>query len=144
SGRNGILTKGKFYTSLDKNTWAEAGTFTWKADNQTKEFSFQRHPQARYVKVAVEAGVGNFGSGREMYIFKVPGSESYLPGDINNDHKIDRNDLTSYMNYTGLRLGDGDFEGYISNGDINKNNLIDAYDISVVATQLEGGVRRSR
>ncbi|MDR1119821.1 MAG: alpha-xylosidase, partial [Dysgonamonadaceae bacterium] len=34
-----------------------------------------------------------------------------------------------------------DFEGYISNGDINKNGLIDAYDISVVATQLKGGVK---
>lgn len=52
---------------------------------------------------------------------------------------IDRNDLTSYMNYTGLRKGDGDFEGYISKGDINKNNLIDAYDISVAATMLDGG-----
>src|SRR5690606_337978 len=81
---------------------------------------------------------------RELYIFKVPGSESYLPGDINNDHKIDHNDMTSYMNYTGLRQGDGDFEGYISNGDINKNGLIDAYDISVVATQLDGGVRVKR
>ena len=81
--------------------------------------------------------------GRELYVFKVPGTESYLPGDINNDGKIDNNDLTSYTNYTGLRKGDGDFEGYISNGDINKNDLIDAYDISVVATQLEDGVDES-
>ena len=50
--------------------------------------------------------------------------------------------LTSYMNYTGLRRGDSDYEGYISKGDINMNDLIDAYDISVVATQLEGGVGR--
>ncbi len=72
---------------------------------------------------------------------KVPGTESYLQGDINVDGKIDGNDLTSYTNYTGLRKGDSDFEGYISNGDINKNDLIDAYDISVVATRrLEGGV----
>ena len=70
----------------------------------------------------------------------MPGTESYLQGDINADGKIDGNDLTSYTNYTGLRKGDSDFEGYISNGDINKNGLIDAYDISVVATQLEGGV----
>lgn len=73
-------------------------------------------------------------------MFKVPGTESLLPGDINNDHLIDRNDLTSYINYTGLRKGDADFEGYVSNGDINKNDLIDAYDISVVATQLDGGI----
>lgn len=46
------------------------------------------------------------------------------------------------MNYTGLRRGDSDFEGYISKGDINLNDLIDAYDISVVATQLDGGVDR--
>ena len=55
---------------------------------------------------------------------------------------IDSNDLTSYMNYTGLRLGDGDFEGYVSRGDVNKNNLIDAFDISNAATQLEGGVSK--
>ena len=89
----------------------------------------------------VEQSVGNYGSGRELYVFKVAGTESYLPGDINNDHKIDNNDLTSYMNYTGLRKGDADFEGYISKGDINKNGWIDAYDISVVATQLNGGVK---
>ncbi|MCH5682908.1 cohesin domain-containing protein [Niabella sp. W65] len=41
-----------------------------------------------------------------------------------------------------MRKGDGDFEGYISNGDINKNNLIDAFDISNVTTQLDGGVSR--
>ena len=73
-------------------------------------------------------------------LFKVPGTESYIPGDINNDKLIDDNDLTSYTNYTGLRKGDADFDGYISNGDINKNNLIDAYDVSYVATQLDGGV----
>ena len=65
-----------------------------------------------------------------------------IEGDINDDGKIDRNDLTSYMNYTGLRRGDSDYEGYISKGDINMNDLIDAYDISVVATQLDGGVGR--
>ncbi len=73
-------------------------------------------------------------------MFKVPGTESYLPGDINSDGRIDENDLTSYTNYTGLRRGDSDFEGYVSVGDINRNDLIDAYDISVVATRLEDGV----
>ena len=144
SGRNGIITKAKVYISLDNHNWTKAGELNWKMDNEVKQFTFKNQPSARYIKIAVEAAGGDFGSGREIYIFKVPGSESYLPGDINNDHKIDRNDLTSYMNYTGLRQGDGDFEGYISKGDINKNGLIDAYDISVVATQLDGGVRRSR
>jgi hypothetical protein len=140
-GRNGLLTKGTVEYSLDKNKWLPAGAFDWKKDNTTKTFDFTNHPSARYIKINVEQGVGNYGSGRELYVFKVAGTESYLPGDINNDHKIDNNDLTSYMNYTGLRKGDADFEGYISKGDINKNGLIDAYDISLVATQLDGGVQ---
>ena len=139
--RNGIIIKGSVEYSLDKNKWIPAGTFDWKKDNTTKTFDFTNHPSVRYLKINVEQGMGNYGSGRELYVFKVPGTESYLPGDINNDHKIDNNDLTSYMNYTGLRKGDADFDGYISNGDINKNGLIDAYDISVVATQLDGGVK---
>jgi alpha-glucosidase (family GH31 glycosyl hydrolase) len=141
SGRNGIITKGSVEYSLDKNTWIPAGAFEWKRDNATKAFDFANHPSGRYLKISVVEAGNDYGSGRELYVFKVPGTESYLPGDINNDHKIDQNDLTSYMNYTGLKKGDADFEGYISKGDINKNNLIDAYDISVVATQLDGSVK---
>ena len=141
SGRNGIITKGSVVYSLDKNKWIQAGTFDWKRDNTIKTFDFNNHPSARYIKISVDEAGNDYGSGRELYVFKVPGTESYLPGDINNDHKIDNNDLTSYMNYTGLRKGDADFEGYISKGDINKNDLIDAYDISVVATQLDGGAK---
>lgn len=63
-----------------------------------------------------------------------------LPGDINHDGKIDMDDFTSYMNYTGLRKGDSDFGGYVSGGDVNKNGRIDAYDISVVGTNVRGGV----
>ena len=137
---NGILLKGTVYYSNNQEDWNAAGTFDWANNDATKVFNFDKHPTARYVKLSITDGIGNFGSGRELYVFKVPGTESLLPGDINNDHLIDRNDLTSYTNYTGLRKGDADFEGYVSNGDINKNGLIDAYDISVAATQLDGGV----
>ncbi|MEP7079613.1 MAG: TIM-barrel domain-containing protein, partial [Ginsengibacter sp.] len=140
-GRNGILMKGSVEYSLDKNKWISAGTFDWKRDNSTKTFELPNHPAARYLKISITESANNYGSGRELYVFKVPGTTSILPGDINNDHKIDNNDLTSYMNYTGLRKGDSDFEGYIIKGDINKNDLIDAYDISIVATQLDGGVK---
>lgn len=143
-GRNGTLLKGKVYYSNDKESWTEAGAFDWERNDEVKIFNFINHPSARYIKLDIAESVGGFGSGRELYVFKVPGTESYLPGDINNDGIIDRNDLTSYINYTGLRKGDADFEGYISNGDINKNNLIDAYDISVVTTQLDGGVNKEK
>ncbi len=135
-GGNGTLLKGSVAYSTDKENWTEAGAFAWERNGDVKVFSFSEHPSARYIKLLVTEGVGNYGSGRELYVFKVPGTESYLQGDVNNDGKIDKNDLTSYTNYTGLRKGDADFEGYISNGDINKNDLIDAYDISIVATQL--------
>ena len=141
---NGILLKGTVFYSNNKENWTAAGDFEWANNDEVKIFNFANHPSARYIKIAVADGVGGFGSGRELYVFKVAGTESYLPGDINNDRLIDKNDLTSYTNYTGLRNGDADFEGYISNGDINKNNLIDAYDISVVATQLEGGINNSK
>ena len=137
---NGTLLKGSVAYSMDKETWTEAGAFDWARDGETKVFTFKEQPTARYIRLSVTDGVGGFGSGRELYVFKVPGSESYLPGDINHDGKIDENDLTSYMNYTGLRKGDSDYEGYISKGDLNNNGLIDAYDISAVAIELETGV----
>ncbi|MDR2804482.1 MAG: DUF5110 domain-containing protein, partial [Dysgonamonadaceae bacterium] len=140
SGANGILLKGTVYYGNDKENWTEAGSFEWTRDAEIKQFHFAGQPVARYVKIQVTEGYGGFGSGRELYVFKAPGTESYLPGDINNDRLIDENDFTSYINYTGLRKGDADFEGYISRGDVNGNDLIDAYDISVVATQLAGGV----
>lgn len=139
---NGTLLKGTISYSMDKEHWTEAGAFDWKRDGEVKVFEFTARPTARYIKLAITEGVGNYGSGRELYVFKVPGTASYLQGDINDDGKIDRNDLTSYMNYAGLRRGDSDYEGYISKGDINMNDLIDAYDISVVATQLDGGIGR--
>ncbi|MDL2247179.1 discoidin domain-containing protein [Bacteroides sp. OttesenSCG-928-J23] len=141
---NGTLLKGSIYYSNDKETWTEAGNFHWPKNDEAKVFEFTTQPTARYIKLAITETVGGFGSGRELYVFKVPGTEGYIPGDINNDGRIDSNDLTSYTNYTGLRKGDADFEGYISNGDINKNNLIDAYDISVVATQLDGGISKEK
>ena len=141
---NGTILEGSVAYSMDRNTWTEAGAFTWNRDSETKVFTFEGHPSARYIRLSVTKAVGDYGSGREIYVFRVPGTESYIQGDVNNDGKIDGNDLTSYMNYTGLRLGDSDFEGYISRGDIDGNNLIDAYDISVAATQLEGGVQHNR
>ncbi|WP_167605834.1 TIM-barrel domain-containing protein [Maribellus sediminis] len=139
SGKNGIIQTGNISYSSDKENWTDAGSFEWKADNEAKTFVLKDQPVVRYIKLSVDKAYGDFGSGRQIYIFKVPGTESFLPGDINNDGVIDKNDLTSYMNYTGLREGDSDF-GYVSRGDVNKNGLIDAYDISNVSTQLNDGI----
>ena len=136
---NGTITKATICYSTNKETWSEPVAFEWARTPDTKVFIFDDNPKARYIKISVSEAVGNFGSGREMYIFKVPGSETYLSGDINKDKKVDENDLTSYLNYNGLRKGDSDFD-YVSIGDVNENGRIDAADISVAATRIGDGV----
>lgn len=137
---NGTILKLKAAYSMDRSQWTEVGEFTWARNADTKQIDFAGHPTARFIRLQVTEAVGNFGSGQQIYVFRVPDSEYYIPGDINQDGRLDENDLTSYMNYTGLREGDGDFGGYISKGDLNHNGLIDAYDISAVAVELEDGV----
>ncbi len=132
---NGTMLTGKVYYSMNKDSWTEAGSFTWDRNADVKVFTFKDQPTARYIKLHADTAVGDYGSGKELYVFKVPGSESFLQGDINSDGKVDSNDFVSYTNYTGLRKGDGDFE-YVSKGDVNDNGVLDAYDISVVATRL--------
>ena len=139
---NGTILEGTYSLSTDKQTWSEPVPFTWARTGEEKVINLGGDITARYIRLHLTNAIGNFASGQEMYVFKVPNSESTLQGDINRDKRIDENDLTSYMNYTGLRRGDGDFD-YVSIGDINQNGLIDAYDISVVTTQLDGGVRES-
>lgn len=139
---NGTLLKGTVSYSSDKQTWSEPVPFDWKKDGSLKTFTFEGNPTARYIRLHLTEGVGNFGSGTEMHVFRVADSEPMLQGDINRDKRIDENDLTSYMNYTGLRKGDADFD-YVAHGDVNRNDLIDAYDISIVTTELDGGVRVS-
>ena len=142
NGGNGALQSGTIAYSTDRQQWSEPVAFSWTADGSTQTFAFNGRPSARYLRLHFDKAVGNFTSGREMYVFKVADTPSLVQGDINKDGRIDENDLTSYMNYTGLRKGDGDFD-YVSVGDINGNGLLDAYDISCVTTELDGGVHNS-
>ncbi|MDO5016808.1 MAG: glycoside hydrolase family 31 protein [Porphyromonas sp.] len=141
-GGNGTLLVGSIAYSEDRKEWSQPIPFEWTADGELKTFVFDDKPEARYLRIHVERAVGRFGSGREMYIYRVPGTTIRYQGDINRDRRIDENDFTSYMNYVGLRDGDADF-GYVSVGDINRNGLIDAYDISTVSTVIDGGVSPS-
>ena len=77
SGRNGNLLKGDLFISSDKQEWTEAGPFTWENNNKVKIFKFDSNPAVRYVKMAVSESSGKFGSGRQVYIFKVPGNKEY-------------------------------------------------------------------
>ena len=154
---NGTLLRGTVAFSQDRTNWTEPQEFEWAKDGSTKTINLiggslrqgpiatadyrpDLAPEARYVKFHITDAVGGFGSGQEMYVFRQTGTTGRFQGDINRDGRIDENDLTSYMNYTGLRAKDGDFD-YVSIGDINRNGLIDAYDISCVSVELDGGVR---
>ncbi len=139
-GGNGTILSASVSVSPDKIHWTDLDSIKWERNGQAKEYRFEQNPRARYIRLGIDRTVGRYVSGRELYVFKVAGTESWIPGDINSDGRIDENDLTSYANYTGLRRGDSDFEGYVSVGDINGNGLIDAYDISNVATRLGEGV----
>ena len=138
---NGTLLEGSYFVSTNCEDWQECGTFQWERNGEEKTLVFTGNPKARHIRICVTKAVGDFGSGHQMYVFRVPESEWFIQGDINMDGKIDENDLTSYANYTGLRQGDSDFEGYVSKGDVNGNGLIDVQDISYVATVLDGGAR---
>lgn len=163
---NGTITRGTVCMSMDRVHWSQPVPFQWQPNSQPKELSLRPASSAaissqsatggtttsaasalpataRYLRIHVDEARGGFGSGQQLYVFKQAGTDSYLPGDLNQDGRLDENDLTSYMNYNGLRQGDADFEGYISKGDLNQNGLIDAYDISAVAVELEGGVAAS-
>ncbi|MCM1373169.1 MAG: discoidin domain-containing protein [Bacteroides sp.] len=136
---NGTILKATCEVSMDRVHWSKPVSLNWERNGNMKEVVFEGNPQARYIRIKVSEAVGNYGSGHEFYIFRQQGSDFYIPGDINLDGKLDENDLTSYMNYTGLRKGDGDFD-YVSKGDLNGNGLIEAYDIMAVAVVLEDGV----
>jgi len=153
---NGNILAGTLQLSADGQTWSEPQPFQWARNNKKKTIDLthlapvpaegidKRGAEGiRYLRLCVTQAVGGFGSGAELYAFRKPGAKVLIPGDINQDGRIDENDLTSYLNYTGLRQGDSDFDGYVSVGDVNHNGLIDAQDISYVATQLEGGITSS-
>ncbi|MBO4800783.1 MAG: discoidin domain-containing protein [Bacteroidaceae bacterium] len=146
-GGNGTITKCTVEYSLDKQKWVELKDSQAQPNSQFSILNCQFPEGAtpiRYLRLHVEEARGGFGSGQQLYVFRVPDAEMMIPGDLNHDNRIDENDFTSYMNYTGLRQGDGDFEGYISRGDLNQNGLIDAYDISTVGIELESGVSSKR
>ena len=136
---NGTILAGSWQISENGKDWSEPVEFTWPRNAEAKVITFSETTPMRYIRLHVTKSLGDFGSAREIYVFRTPGSPSYLPGDINKDGVVDENDLTSYTNYTGLRRGDGDFD-YVAMGDVNRNGLLDAYDISVVATRLDGGI----
>lgn len=79
---NGTILRGTVSLSEDGKQWSAPVAIQWERDAQPKQLQLGGK-QARYVKLSVTAAVGSFGSGRELFIFKVPGTESYKGGVFN-------------------------------------------------------------
>lgn len=133
---NGTLLRGTYSLSSDRHNWTKPVAFVWERNDAPKQLDLPATTTARYVKFHIEEAVGGFGSGQELFVFRRPNTDGELQGDINRDRKVDDNDFTSFMNYTGLRKTDADFD-YVAAGDLNQNGLIDAYDIAHVAVELD-------
>lgn len=143
---NGSVKRAEIYSSLDGVNYqkvfsnaSDSGNVAWTTDGQVKTIGFDAPIKARYFKLATKESVGNFLAMREFRPYMVDGSKGQLVGDWNNSGTIEEGDLTFLQNYTGLSSVDADWD-YVSMADLNFNNVIDAYDISYVASQLEGGI----
>lgn len=84
-------------------------------DNKAKTINLNGI-KAKYVKVVVNSSVGNFSSGNELLF--IPKEEKKL--DINKPF---------FENYAGLEEIDSDFGGYVERADLNKDGIIDSFDI---------------
>lgn len=147
---NGTVKRMDVYASLDgvnyTKVWDGQENDAWKYssdmdDPDLKEMSFNGRT-ARYLKLSCLESSGGFFSAAEITPYKVDGTDAWVVGDVNNSGDVNDNDLTFYENYVGLKPIDSDWE-YSTLGNIDKNDIIDAYDISFVARMLGNPVNTS-
>ncbi len=81
SERNGNLEV-EVSWSADGKTWTEPAAFSWTRDPSAKSFDFGG-AQVRFVRIDVTKATGDFGSGRELLLYRVPGTGSYRGGVFN-------------------------------------------------------------
>ena len=79
---NGTIYMGSVSISEDGVNWTDPVSFQWERDPQSKFMQFDG-AKAQYVKLHVDYATGAFGSGRELFIYKLPGSQGYKHGVFN-------------------------------------------------------------
>ena len=80
---NGTLLRGSVSTSADGVNWSAPLPFNWERSAKSKVMPLGG-VQAAFVRVHVDAATGGFGSGRELYIFRVPGTSAFRKGVFND------------------------------------------------------------
>lgn len=140
---NGTVKRMDVYASLDgvnyTKVWDGAANAKWTYSSSMDDPDIKEIPlvglKARYLKLSVLESSGGFFSASEITPYKVDGTDAWVVGDVNNSGDVNDNDLTFYENYVGLKPVDSDWE-YSTLGNIDNNDIIDAYDISFVARML--------
>ena len=141
---NGTVYRMDVYASLDgvnyTKVWDGNANAAWTYDRSNMEVDdIKEMPlnglKARYLKLSVLSSIGGFFSASEITPYKLDGTDAWVVGDVNNSGAVDDNDLTFYENYVGLKPVDSDWD-YSTLGNIDNNDIIDAYDISFVASRL--------
>ena len=144
---NGSVKRAEIYSSLDGINYEKifsnakgSNIEPWVTDGEVKTIEFKKPIKARYFKIVTKESIGNFLTMREFRPYMVEGTTGQVVGDWNNSGALEEGDLVFLENYAGLTIDDSDW-GYVSMADLNKNGLIDAYDIAYVASQLENGLK---
>ncbi|MBF0818653.1 TIM-barrel domain-containing protein [Streptococcus acidominimus] len=143
-GTNGMIQEFTLTYSVDGIHWSRLPeSVRWDVNGMDKELSLPDGLEARWIRLNISSAVGNFVSGQELYVFKKDNTSKRTVGDVTGDGDIDSNDITSLLNYAGLRRTiDNDFEGYVEVADLNKNDVIDAYDIYYATGQIGDGANK--
>ncbi|MFV0380720.1 MAG: discoidin domain-containing protein, partial [Breznakia sp.] len=141
---NGAVQQMDVYASLDgKNytkVWDGAKNPEWKYNTSDMDIADIKEInlnglKVRYLKLSVLKSTGGFFSASELTPYKKDGTDAWVVGDVNNSGALDDNDLVFYENYMGLKPVDDDWD-YATLGNMDNNDIIDAYDISFVASML--------
>lgn len=80
---NGTFVSGRISWSSDAASWSAPVPFNWEISSSAKVFSFNGTPNARFIRIDVDRANGDFGSGQEILLFKVPGTGSFKGGVFN-------------------------------------------------------------
>lgn len=140
---NGTVKQMDVYASLDgvnyTKVWDGAANPAWTYSTSMEVADIKEIDlsglKARYLKLSVINSVGGFFSAAELTPYKKDGTSAWVVGDVTNSGAVDESDLVFYENYVGLKPVDEDWE-YAALGNIDNNDIIDAYDISFVARML--------
>ncbi|MFQ8705140.1 MAG: discoidin domain-containing protein [Thomasclavelia sp.] len=130
-------------TSMDGRVFKTVKEVTCPDDESMITFDLEG-VSARFVRFYIKNSYSYYSGAAEISIYKEEGSGTKVVGDYNEDGQIDESDLIFFENYAGVKEGATMWESQVKKADLNQNGYIDAYDISFVSSQIDGGIVPTR